>query len=84
MMLESHDGSATVIDVALLAAVGEPRCDLSQVALSDRLTAQRTERLRPGCPAIHDDEFHVSPPNEKQNPDDTIVRAGRTVPSYRG
>ncbi len=83
-MLESHDGSITVTDVALLVAVGEPRCDLSQVALSDRLTAQRTERSRPGCPAIHDDEFHVSPPNEKQKPDNTIVRPGRTVPSYRG
>jgi hypothetical protein len=84
MILESHDGSITVIDVALLAAVGVPRCDLSQVALSDRLTAQRTERLRPWCPAIHDDEFHVSPPIEKQKPDDTIVRPGWTVPSYRG
>ena len=26
-----HDGNITVIDVALLVAVGEPRCDLSQV-----------------------------------------------------
>jgi hypothetical protein len=57
MILESHDGSITVIDVALLG---------------------------PWCPAIHDDEFHVSPPIGKQKPDDTIVRPGWTVPSYRG
>jgi hypothetical protein len=72
MILESHDRSITVIDVALLVAVGEPRCDVSQVALSDWLTAQRTERLRSGCPAIHHDEFHVPPPNEKQKPNDSI------------
>ena len=65
-------GSITVIDVALLAAVGVPRCDLSQVALSDWLTAQRTERLRSGCSAIHHDEFHVSPPNEEQKLNDSM------------
>jgi hypothetical protein len=31
MRLESHDGSITVTDVALLVALGEPRCDLGSV-----------------------------------------------------
>ena len=48
--------------VALVIAVGEPRCKFSQVALPDWLAAQRTERLRAGCPAIHQDEFHMPPP----------------------
>src|SRR5262249_34120002 len=42
-----------VTGVALVIAIGEPRRKFSQVALSDWLTAQRTERLRAGCPAIH-------------------------------
>jgi hypothetical protein len=65
MILERQDGNIAVIGVAPVAAVGEPRCNFSQVALSDWLTAQGTERLRSGCPAIHHDEFHVPPPNEK-------------------
>ena len=65
MTLECRDGKFAVIDVALVIAVGEPCCDLSQVAPRDRLTAQRTERLRVGCPAIHQDEIHVPSPNEK-------------------
>jgi hypothetical protein len=61
-----------VIEVAPLVAVGEPRCDFPQVALSDGLTAPRTERLRSGYPAIHYDEFHVSPPNEEQKLNDSM------------
>ena len=59
MKLEGQDRNIAVIDVTIVIAVGEPRCDFSQVALSDWLTAQCTKRLRPGCPAIHHDEFHV-------------------------
>jgi hypothetical protein len=66
MIWERYEGSITVIEVAPLVAVGQPRSDFPQIALSDGLTAQRTERLRSGCPAIHYDEFHVSPPNEEQ------------------
>jgi hypothetical protein len=84
MKLERQDGNIAVIDVAIVIAVGEPRCDFSQVALSDWLTPPRTERLRPGCPAIHHDEFHLPPPNEKQKPNNTIVRPRRTAPSYGG
>src|SRR5512132_2317261 len=62
MLLERWDGSLAVTGVALVIAVGEPRCKFSQVALPDWLTAQRTERLRAGCPAIHQDEFHMPPP----------------------
>ena len=54
-----------MIDVALVIAVEEPRHDVSQIALPDWLTAQPTERLRAGCPAIHQDEFHVASPNAK-------------------
>src|SRR5262245_19697689 len=54
-------------EVALVIAVGETRCQLAQVAPLDWLAAQRAERLRPGCPAIDQDEFHVPPPNAKQN-----------------
>ena len=63
MLLERWDKKLAVTVVALVIAVGEPRRKFSQVALPDWLTAQRTERLRAGCPAIHDDEFHVSRPN---------------------
>src|ERR1700682_5022164 len=65
MILECRDGNFAVIDVALVIAVGEPCCDLSQVAHRDRLTAHRTKRSRVGCPAIHQDESHVPAPNEK-------------------
>jgi len=51
-----------MLDVALVIAVEEPCCGLSQVVLADPLTAQRTESLRFGCPAIHQDEFHVRLP----------------------
>jgi hypothetical protein len=49
-------------EVALMVTVGETRCKLSQVTLFDRLAAQRTERLRAGCPAFHQNKFHVPPP----------------------
>jgi len=63
MLLERWEAKLAVTGVALVIAVGEPRRKLSQVALPDWLTAQRTERLRAGCPAIHQDEFHMSPPH---------------------
>src|SRR5215469_9308587 len=63
MLLERWDAKLAVTGVALVIAVGEPRRKFSQVALPDWLTAQRTERLRAGYPAIHQDEFHMSPPD---------------------
>ena len=62
MLLERWDGKPAVTGVALVIAVGDPRCKFSQVALPDWLTAQRTERLRAGCPAIYQDKFHMPPP----------------------
>jgi hypothetical protein len=56
-----------VVGVAILIAVGEARPDFSQIARRDWLTAQHTERLRAGRPAIHQHESHVAPPNAKQN-----------------
>src|SRR5213596_83719 len=63
MFLERWEGSLAVTCVALVIAVGEPRCKCSQVALPDWLRAQRTERFRAGCPAIHQHEFHMPPPS---------------------
>ena len=67
MIFESQDGHFAVIGVAIMIAVGEPRPDFSEIARSDWLTTQHTERLRAGRPAIHKDESHVAPPNAKQN-----------------
>src|SRR5216684_8433546 len=62
MLLEHEDGNLAVTGVARVIAVGEPRSKFSQVALPDWLAARRTERVRAGCPAIHQDEFHMRPP----------------------
>ena len=63
MLLESRRGTLAVTGVALVIAVGEPRYKFSQVALPDWVTARRTDRLRAGCPAIHQDEFHMPSPS---------------------
>jgi len=67
MPLESQDGSFAVIGVAVMVAVRQPRLDFSQIARPDRLTAQHTQGLRVGRPAVHQNESHVAPPNAKQN-----------------
>src|SRR5882757_2911877 len=66
MILECGKLHLAIAEVTVVIAVGEPCCEFSQVALSDRLTTQGTERLWPGSPAVDQDEFHVPPPNEKQ------------------
>jgi hypothetical protein len=66
-MFESKGGLFAVIGVAIMIAVGEFCPDFPQIARPDRLTAQRTERLGAGRPAIHQHESHVAPPNAKQN-----------------
>src|SRR5262245_34811006 len=53
--------------VASGSAVGETRCQLSQVTLSDRLAAKCASGVRAGCSAVHQDKSHMPPPNEKQN-----------------
>ena len=65
MIWNCQDRDGTAIVVALEIAVGELRCGFSQIALFDRLAAQRTEGPRSGRPAIQD-EFHVPSPNENQ------------------
>ena len=67
MIFESHDGLFAVIDVAIMIAVGEPRPDFSQIARPDWLTAEHTERLLAGRPAIHQYESHVAPSKAKQD-----------------
>ena len=49
-------------EVALVAAVGEARGQLSQIAFADWLAAQRAETLRTGPPAVHQYEFHMRSP----------------------
>ena len=51
-------------DVALVIAVGEAGSKVSQVALTDRPTAQRGEGVRLWRPAVHEDEFHIRRPGE--------------------
>jgi hypothetical protein len=79
MNLDCLEANFAVTDVAIVIAVGQPRCDFSQVALPDWLTAYGTERLRPGCPAIHQDEFHMPSPNEKQNTVSGWLGPGRSA-----
>jgi hypothetical protein len=67
MIFESQDGAFAVFGVAFIITIGEPRPDFSQIARPDRLTAQHTQRLRTGRPAIHQYESHVAPPNPMQN-----------------
>ena len=55
-----------MIGVAIVIAVGEVRPDFSQVACFDRLQTARTEGPWARRPAIHQDEFHVRPPNATQ------------------
>ena len=75
MLLQCQNGHLTIAGVAVVIAEAETRCDFSQIVRSDRLTAQCAEGLRAGRSAIHQDEIHVPPPNEKQN----TVSAGLLV-----
>ena len=65
MVLQCWASDFAVTDVAFVIAVEDKCRKLSQVTLLDWLTAQRTARLRARCSAVHEDEFHVPPPNEK-------------------
>jgi hypothetical protein len=55
-----------MIGVAIVIAVGEVRPDFSQVTCFDRPQTARTKRPWARRPAIHQDEFHVTPPNATQ------------------
>src|SRR5258708_7513685 len=62
MILECRDSQLDVAEVAVVIAVGETRGEFSQVVLPNWITAQGTKGLRVGCPAVDQDEFHLSPP----------------------
>ena len=53
--------------VAIVIAVDEIRSEFPQVACFDPLIALDTTDLRAKRPVIHQYEFHVAPPNVKQN-----------------
>jgi hypothetical protein len=67
MILECRELDFAIAEVTVVTAVGEPCCEFTQIALRNRLTAQGTEGLWPGRPAIDQDEFHIPPSNEKQS-----------------
>ena len=67
MIGKRRDRTPAVVGVAIMIAVEEPGPDFSEIACPDWLTAQQTERLLAGPPAIHQYEFHVAPPSAKQN-----------------
>jgi hypothetical protein len=64
--LEPSGDKLAVTEVTLVTAVGEPRGELPQVAVSDRFAAKRTGRGGAQCSAIDQNEFHVPPPNVRQ------------------
>ena len=61
-------GQLAVTEVALVVTIGEPGCDFPHVSLSDRLTAQRTERFWARCPAIDQNELHAVTLNVQREP----------------
>src|SRR5215831_16749679 len=65
MFFEHRDGELAVTEVALVTAVGEARGQLPQVTFADWLAAQRAGSLWTGPPAVHQYEFHMSPPLEE-------------------
>jgi hypothetical protein len=60
--MKIHD-SLAVIRVAIMVTVVELCPQLAQIGIADRLTAQRANRIYAGCPAIHQNEVHLSPRN---------------------
>src|SRR5882724_5274893 len=67
MILQCREFDFAIAEVTVVVAVGEPRCEFSQISSSDRLTAQGTEGLLPGRPAVHQYEFHFPSPNGEQS-----------------
>ena len=66
-----------------MTAVGEPRRKLPQVALFDRITAKRTGRVRAGCSAIHQHEFHMPSPRAAAEITPARAQASREAPIAR-
>ena len=64
---EGVDGTPAVIGVAIMIAVEEAGSEFSQIASCNRFTTQHTRGLLAGRSVIHQYEFHVAPPNAKQN-----------------
>jgi hypothetical protein len=60
VILENQHSLFAVIGVAIMIAVGELCPDFPQIARTDWLTAQHTDRLLAGRCAVHQDESHVA------------------------
>jgi hypothetical protein len=69
MNFDGQYGALAVFGIAFIITVAEPRVDFPQIARPDRLTAQRTEGLAAGRPAIDHDESHVEHPQCKAQRD---------------
>jgi len=67
LILQRQKRNIAVLELTLVIAIGEPSWNFSQVHPPERLAALRTERWWGRYPAVHQDEFHMPPPNEKQN-----------------
>ena len=70
-----------MVGVAIVIAVGEVRPDFSQVACFDRLEAAHAKGPWARRPAIHQDEFHVPPPNAKQS---AVAEGWKTLSGVSG
>jgi hypothetical protein len=55
-----------VTEVALVVAISEAGRNLPQVSSPDRLTAERTERLRARRPVIDQNELHAATLNVRK------------------
>ena len=83
MFLEYREGGFAVTEVAVVITEGEARGELSQVAFADGLTTQRAQTLSAGISPVHQDEFHMRPP-EKLVPTIFALEADpNVVPSSR-
>jgi hypothetical protein len=67
MISECQNGHFSPTEIALVIAIGEPRCDFAKIALPDWLAAHRAVRLLSGSSAIHQNESHLPSPHESRD-----------------
>jgi hypothetical protein len=84
MKLERQDRNIAVIDVTIVIAVGEPRCDFAQVVspIGSQHSAQKDCGL--GVLPFTTMNFMCRLPMRSRSLINSIVRSRRTAPSYGG